>query len=64
MVVNLLFWARDFDMLHEGVHPFRMNYVSTTKQAQDRANLQMYDLLERDGTIHLEDMQLFQLALK
>ena len=63
-VVNLSFWSGDFDMLDEGLHPFRTVHVSTAKQAQDRANLQTYDSLARDGIIRLEDIQLFQLALK
>ena len=63
-VVNLSFWSGDFDMLEEGLHPFRTVYVSTAKQAQDQAHLQTYDSLARDGTLRLEDVQLFQLALK
>ena len=63
-VVNLSFWSGDFDMLDEGLHLFRTVHVSTAKQAQDRANLQTYDSLARDGIIRLEDIQLFQLALK
>ena len=63
-IVNLSFWAGDFDMLEKGVHPFTTVYVSTAKQAQDCANLQTYNSLAQDGTIRLEDMQLFQLALK
>ena len=49
-VVNLSFWSGDFYMLEEGLHPFRMVYVSTAKQAQDQALLQTYDSLARDGT--------------
>ena len=63
-VVNLTFWAGDFDMLGEGLHPYRTVYVSAAKQAQDQANLQTYDSLARDGSLRLEDVQLFQLALK
>ena len=63
-VVNLSFWAGDFDMLEEGLHPFRTVYVSTAKQAQDQAHLQTYDSLAQDGTLRLEDVQLFQLVLK
>ena len=63
-VVNLSFWSGDFDMLDEGLHPFRTVYVSTAKQAQDQAHLQTYDSLARDGTLRLEDLQLFQLVLK
>ena len=63
-VVNLSFWAGDFDMLEEGLHPFRTVYVSTAKQAQDQAHLQTYDAFAQDGTLQLEDIQLFQLVLK
>ena len=63
-IVNLSFWSGDFDMLDMGVHPFRTVYVSKAKQAQDRANLQTYNSLAWNGTIRLEDIQLFQLALK
>ena len=63
-VVNLTFWSGDYDMLEEGLHPFRTVYVSTAKQAQDQAHLQTYDALARDGTLRLEDVQLFQLVLK
>ena len=28
-VVNLSFWSGDFDMLEEGLHPFRTVYVNT-----------------------------------
>ena len=63
-IVNLTFWAGDFDMLGEGLHPYRTVYVSAAKQAQDQANLQTYDSLARDGSLRLEDVQLFQLALK
>ena len=51
-------------MLHKGLHPFRTVYISTAKQAQDQAHLQTYDALVRDGTLRLEDVQLFQLVLK
>ena len=64
MVVNLSFWSGNFDMLEEGLHPFRTVYVSTAKQAQDQAHLQTYNLSAQDGTLQLEDMQLFQLVLK
>ena len=63
-VVNLSFWSGDFDMLEEGLHPFCTVYVSTAKQAQDQAHLQTYDSLAQDGTLWLEDVQLFQLVLK
>ena len=63
-VVNLAFWACDFDMLDEGLHPYRTVYISTAKQAQDQAHLQTYDLLAQDGMLRLEDVQLFHLALK
>ena len=63
-IVNLTFWSGDFNMLSEGLHPFRTVYVSAAKQAQDQANLQTYDALARDGTLRLEDVQLFQLVLK
>ena len=63
-IVNLTFWSGDFDMLSEGLHPYRTVYVSAAKQAQDQANLQTYDSLARDGSLRLEDLQLFQLALK
>ena len=63
-VVNLSFWSGDFNMLEEGLHPFRTVYVSTAKQAQDQAHLQTYDSLAREGTLRLEDIQLFQLVLK
>ena len=63
-IVNLTFWAGDFDMLSEGLHPYRTVYVSAAKQALDQANLQTYDSLVQDGTLRLEDLQLFQLALK
>lgn len=62
-VVNLSFWAGDFDLLTEGLHPYRTVYVSAAKQAQDQATLQTYDSLARDGTLRLEDVQLFQLVL-
>ena len=63
-VVNLSFWSGDFNMLEEGLHPFRTVYVSTAKQAQDQAHLQTYDALAREGTLRLEGIQLFQLVLK
>ena len=63
-VVNLTFWSGDFDLLSEGLHPYRTLYVSATKQAQDQANLQTYDALAKEGTLRLEDVQLFQLVLK
>ena len=63
-VVNLSFWSGDFDLLSEGLHPYRTLYVSAAKQAQDQANLQTYDALSKDGTLRLEDVQLFQLVLK
>ena len=63
-VVNLSFWSGDFDLLAEGLHPYRTLYVSAAKQAQDQAALQTYDSLARDGTLRLEDVQLFQLVLK
>lgn len=63
-VINLSFWSGDFNMLEEGLHPFRIVYVSTAKQAQDQAHLQTYDSLAREGTLCLEDIQLFQLVLK
>ena len=63
-VVNLSFWPGDFDLLTEGLHPYRTVYVSAAKQAQDQATLQTYDSLARDGTLRLEDVQLFQLVLK
>ena len=63
-VVNLNFWLGDFDLLSEGLHPYRTLYVSAAKQAQDQANLQTYNSLAKDGTLRLEDVQLFQLVLK
>ena len=63
-VVNLTFWSGDFDLLSEGLHPYRTVYVSAAKQAQDQSNLQTYDALAKDGTLRLEDVQLFQLILK
>ena len=63
-VVNLTFWSGDFDLLSEGLHPYRTVYVSASKQAQDQSNLQTYDALAKDGTLRLEDVQLFQLILK
>ena len=63
-VVNLTFWSGDFDLLSEGLHPYQTLYVSATKQAQDQANLHTYNALARDGTLRLEDVQLFQLVLK
>ena len=63
-VVSLTFWSGDFDLLTEGLHPYRTLYVSAAKQAQDQVNLQTYDALAKDGTLRLEDVQLFQLVLK
>ena len=63
-IVNLTFWSGDFDMLREGLHPYRTVYVSTAKHAQDQANLQTYNSLAREGSLRLEDIQLFQLVLK
>ena len=51
-------------MLEEGLHPFRTLYTSTAKQAQDQARLRVYDSLARDGSLRLEDVELFQLVLK
>ena len=51
-------------MLDEGLHPFRTVYTSATKQAQDSAWLRTYDALAREGTLRLEDIELFQLVLK
>ena len=39
-IVNLTFCSGDFNMLSEGLHPYRTVYVSAAKQAQDQANLQ------------------------
>ena len=52
------------DMLEEGLHPFRTIYTSAAKQAQDQARLRTYDALAQDGSIRLEDLELFQLVLK
>ena len=63
-IVNLVFWSGDMDMLDEGLHPFRTVYSSAAKQAQDQSRLRTYDALIRDGTMRLEDLELFQLVLK
>ena len=63
-IVNLVFWSGDMDMLDEGLHPFRTVYTSAAKQAQDQARLRTYDALAQDGSIRLEDLELFQLVLK
>ena len=63
-VVNLTFWLGDFDLLSKGLHPYCTLYMSAAKQAQDQANLQTYDALAKEGTLRLEDVQLFQLVLK
>ena len=55
-VVNLTFCSGDFDLLSEGLHPYRILYVSAAKQAQDQANLQTYHSLMKDGTLRLEDV--------
>ena len=39
-------------------------YTSATKQAQDLARLCTYDALEQEGTLRLEDIELFQVVLK
>ena len=44
-VVNLSFWAGDFNLLTKGLHPYRTLYVCAAKQAQDQATLQTYDSL-------------------
>ena len=63
-VVSLSFWPGDMDMLEEGLHPFCTMYTSATKQALDLARLQTYDALAREGTLWLEDVELFQVVLK
>ena len=63
-IVNLTFWSGDPDSLEEGLHPFRTVYTSTSKLAQDQANLLTYDALAADGTLRLEDVQLFQQVFK
>ena len=49
-VVNLTFWSGDPDSLEEGLHPFCTIYTSTSKLAQDQANLLTYNALAADGT--------------
>ena len=63
-IVSLSFWSGDMDMLEEGLHPFRTLYTSASKQAQDLARLRTYDSLAWDGTLRLEDIELFQVVLK
>ena len=62
-VVGLVFWSGDLDMLDEGLHPFCTLYTSTAKQAQDQARFRVYDSLAQEGTLRLEDVELFQLML-
>ena len=63
-IVNLMFWPGDLDRLDEGLHPFRTIYSSAAKISRDQTLLQTYDALAAEGTLRLEDLQLFQHALK
>ena len=63
-VVNLPFWSGDPDSLEEGLHPFCTVYTSTSKFAQDQANLLTYDAFAANGALQMEDVQLFQLVFK
>jgi hypothetical protein len=59
-VVNLMMFSGDSDRLDEGLHPFRTVYDSVAKSSAALSHLQTYDLLATEGTLHLEDIRLFQ----
>ena len=57
-------FSGDSDRLDEGLHPFRTVYDSVAKSSAALSHLQTYDLLATEGTLHLEDIRLFQHVLK
>ena len=59
-----MFWPGDLDRLDEGLYPFRTIYSSAAKTSHDQTLLQTYDALATEGTLHLEDFQLFKYTLK
>ena len=63
-IVTLMFWPGDLDRLDEGLHPFRTIYSSAAKTSSDQMLLHTYDALAAEGMLRLEDLQLFQRALK
>ena len=63
-IVNLMFWPGDLDRLDEGLHPFRTIYSSAAKTSHDQTLLQTYDAIATEGTLRLEDVQLFKHTLK